>query len=242
MATDQPSEGVMLLKETDLLKHILPEVDVSFSIQQKSPKRHHIYDVGTHLVKSLEACPSKDPITRFAALIHDIGKVKTYRKDPETEIITFYNHEVVGTHQTKAIAERFKLSKKGSEKLVRLVQYHQFTVSEEQGDKAVRRFIREVGKEYVQDMLDVRTADRIGSGATPTSWRLELFKKRMEEVQKEPFKVTDLKINGKDVMETLKINPGPKVGEILNSLFNEVIENKVKNERDALLKRLVSPQ
>ncbi|MEO6508367.1 MAG: CCA tRNA nucleotidyltransferase [Patescibacteria group bacterium] len=235
-SSDHAAEGVILLKDSGLLKYILPEVDICFEVEQKSPNRHHIDDVGTHLVKSLAACPSKDPIVRFATLIHDIGKYKTYRKDEKTQMITFYNHEVVGTYQAKKIAERFKLSKKDTEKLIRLVQYHQFTVSEDQGDKAVRRFIREVGKEYIQDMLDLRTADRIGSGATPTSWRHELFKKRLEEVQKEPFKVTDLKISGQDVMEVLKINPGPKVGEVLNKLFNEVIEGKLKNERDQLLK------
>jgi tRNA nucleotidyltransferase/poly(A) polymerase len=238
IASDHPAEGVLFLKSTGLLKYILPEVDIAFTIPQKSPKRHHIYDVGTHLVKALEACPSKDTITRFATLIHDIGKVKTFRKDPETEMITFYNHEVVGTYQAKKIAERFRLSKKESEKLVRLVQYHQFTVSEDQSDKAVRRFIREVGKEYVQDMLDLRTGDRIGSGATPSSWRLELFKKRIEEVQHEPFKVTDLKVNGKDVMEILEISPGPKVGEILNTIFSHVEEGKLKNEREVLLKEI----
>jgi tRNA nucleotidyltransferase/poly(A) polymerase len=238
LSSDFPAQGVMVLKETGLLKYILPEVEQCFAVQQVSPNRHHIYDVGTHLVKSLEACPSKDSITRFAALIHDIGKYKTYKKDEDTAQITFYNHEVVGTHQAKHIAERFKLSKKQTEKLVRLVQFHQFTVSEDQTDKAIRRFVREVGKEYIQDMLDLRTADRIGSGATPTSWRLELFKKRIEEVQKEPFKVTDLKIDGKDVMEKLKLKPGPKVGEVLKNLFDEVVEGKLKNEKEALLKHL----
>lgn len=238
LASEGAAEGILLLKDTGLLKYILPEVDVCFDVPQKSPKRHHVYDVGTHLVKSLGSTPSKDPITRFATLIHDIGKYKTFKKDPETEIITFYNHEVVGTNQAKQIAERFKLSKKDTEKLVRLVQYHQFTVSEDQSDKAIRRFIREVGKIYIQDMLDLRTGDRIGSGATPTSWRLELFKKRLEEVQKEPFKVTDLKINGKDVMDALKIKPGPEVGKALNNLFNEVIEGKVKNTRTDLIGRI----
>jgi len=238
IGSDHPAEGILLLKNTGLLHFILPEVDQCFSIDQKSPNRHHIYDVGTHLVKALEACPSKDIITRFATLLHDIGKFKTYRKDEKTSQITFYNHEVVGTHQTKEIAQRFRLSKKDTEKLVRLVQYHQFTVSEDQTDKAVRRFIREVGKEYIQDMLDLRTGDRIGSGATPTSWRLELFKKRIEEVQKEPFKVTDLKINGQDVMKILNIEPGPKVGEVLNSLFNQVVDGKLKNEQEELLTAL----
>jgi tRNA nucleotidyltransferase/poly(A) polymerase len=174
----------------------------------------------------------------LATLLHDIGKSKTFRKDEKTGLITFYNHEVVGTTMTIVIADRLRLSNKQKEKLVRLVQYHQFTVTEIQTDKAVRRFIREVGKEYLQDMLELRTGDRIGSGATPTSWRLELFKKRLIEVQKQPFTVADLKVDGNDVMKIMKLKPGPQVGEILKKLFNQVVEGKLKNEKDVLVKTI----
>lgn len=238
LESDHPAEGVFFLKNTGLLAYILPEVDVCFSIPQKSPKRHHVYDVGTHLVMALKHCPSRDPITRFATLIHDVGKAKTFRKDEETQLITFYNHEVVGKKLAETIANRFKLSNKQKNKLVILVGEHQFTVSELQTDKAVRRFIKNVSQEYLQDMLDLRTGDRIGSGSTPTSWRLDLFKKRLIEVQKEPFKITDLKISGTDVMKTLKLKPGPKVGEVLKKLFDKVVEGKVKNEKEALIKNL----
>ena len=238
LAGDHPSEGILFLKNTGLLSYILPEVDVCFAIPQKSPKRHHVYDVGTHLVMALKHCPSSDPITRFATLIHDIGKAKTFYKDEKTDLITFYNHEVVGKKQAENIAERFKLSNKQKDKLITLVAEHQYTVSETQTDKAIRRFIRSVTKEYLQDMLDLRTGDRIGSGAKPTSWRNELFKKRLEEVQKQPFQIKDLKIDGNDVMKLLKIKPGPKIGSILKKLFEKVSEGKIKNEKQALLDQL----
>jgi tRNA nucleotidyltransferase/poly(A) polymerase len=90
----------------------------------------------------------------------------------------------------------------------------------------------------MEDMLILRVADRLGGGARETSWRLEDFKKRLIEVQKQPFSVTDLKINGRDVMEMLGIKPGPKVGEILEKLFNEVVEKKVENTKEALLEKL----
>ncbi len=240
LLSENPAEGILFMRSAGLLEMLFPEIDECFQIPQKSPKRHHIFDVGTHLVMSLKYCPSKNVITRFAALLHDVGKAKTFRKDEKTGLITFYNHEVAGAKIAGDIADRLRLSKKDKHKLVILVRMHQFTVSELQTDKAVRRFIRQVGKEYLQDILDVRTGDRIGSGATPTSWRLDLFKKRIEEVQKEPFKVSDLKIDGNDVMKVLKIKPGPKVGEILNKLFNEVIDGKLKNERDELLKKIKS--
>lgn len=240
LSGEYPSEGVLFLKSTGLLKLILPEVDICFTIPQKSPKRHHVYDVGTHLVMALKHCPSKDPTTRFATLIHDIGKARTFHKDEKTNLITFYNHEVVGKKQAEIIADRFKLSNKQRDKLVTLVAEHQFTVSETQTDKAVRRFIRGVTKEYLNDMLDLRIADRIGSGATPTSWRTELFKKRLGEVQKQPFQIKDLKIDGRDVMKILKIKPGPKIGEVLQKLFDQVVEGKIKNKRQILLDQVIT--
>lgn len=236
--SDHPADGILFLKNTSLLKYIIPELDKAFSIPQKSPKRHHIYDVGTHLVMSLKYCPSKKPIVRLAVLLHDIGKVVTFKKDEKTGLITFYNHEVVGAEMVKKIADDLRLSKKEKEKLYLLVRFHQFTVSELQTDKAIRRFIRNVGKENLKDILDLRTADRLGSLAKPTSWRLELFKKRLKEVQKEPFKITDLEIDGYDVMKILSIKPGPKVGQVLKTIFNEVVEKKIENKREILLKRI----
>ncbi|MBI2029656.1 CCA tRNA nucleotidyltransferase [Candidatus Gottesmanbacteria bacterium] len=239
LPSDHPSEGIELLKETGLLKEILPELDKNFGIEQKSPERHHIYDVGTHLVMSLKYCKSKDPTVKLATLLHDIGKADTYKK-LDDGVITFYNHEIIGTKLVRNIADRLKLSKKEKDKLITLVRWHQFTVDERQTDKAIRRFIRRITKEYINDMLDLRVADRLGGGARETSWRLEEFKKRIVEVQKQPFTVADLKINGFDVMKELNIKPGPKVGEILNQLFKEVEENKIKNEREVLLERLKS--
>lgn len=238
LLSDNPAEGILFMRNTGLLTFVLPEVDMCFIIPQKSPKRHHVYDVGTHLVMALKHCPSKDPITRLATLLHDIGKAETFRRDDETSIITFYNHEVVGARLAEKIATRLKLSNEEKKKLITLVAHHQFTVSESQTDKSVRRFIRDIGIELIQDMLDLRTGDRIGSGATPTSWRLDLFKKRLIEVQKIPFQIKDLQIKGEDVMEILKLNPGPKVGKILKNIFNDVEEGRLKNERPVLLEEI----
>ncbi|MEK7498217.1 MAG: HD domain-containing protein [Patescibacteria group bacterium] len=233
LASPNPAEGILLLRDSGLLQEILPELEKTFGVEQKSPGRHHIYDVGTHSINALKFCKSTDPITRFATLIHDIGKPQTYKVLP-TGTITFYNHEVVGTQIAKRIAERLKLSNKQAEKLVKLVEYHQFTVNENQTDSAIRRFIRNVGKEYLEDMLALRVGDRLGGGATETSWRLEEFKKRLIEVQKQPFSIKDLKINGTDVMKELDIKPGPKVGKILEKLFKEVIAKELQNNKEEL--------
>ncbi len=238
LSSDHSAEGIIFLRSTGLLRHLLPELDICFSIPQKSPKRHHIYDVGTHSVLSLKLCPSKDTITRFATLIHDVGKALTFKKDEKTGLITFYNHEVVGEKLAKKIAERFRLSNKEKVKLITLVRNHQFSVSEIQTDKAIRRFIKKVGKDYLQDIIDLRVGDRLGSGAKATSWRFELFKKRLKEVQKKPFSISDLKINGHDVMAILNLKPGPKVGQVLKKIFEQVVENKLPNQRKTLLEEI----
>lgn len=237
LGSDYPYEGIIMLRNSGLSAQILPEFEDSFGVEQKSPGRHHIYDVGTHSLFALKFCPSKDPLVRFATLIHDIGKPKT-QKITEDKIITFYNHEVVGSHLTKKIADRLRFSKRDRGRLFTLVRWHQFTVDDRQTDSAIRRFIRNVGPENIQDMLDLRIGDRLGGGAKETSWRLEKFKKRLKEVQKQPFSIKDLKVNGNDVMKILNIKSGPKVGEILNKLFEEVEQDVSKNTREYLLQRI----
>lgn len=237
LASPFAADGILLLKQTGLLKIIIPELDVAFAIGQKSPARHHVYDVGTHSVMALKHCTSKDPIVRLATLLHDIGKVPTY-KVGQKGIITFYNHEMVSTKLAKAILQRLRFSRKQTEKILTLIRWHQFTVDERQTDSALRRFIRHVGKENLPDMLALRTGDRLGGGAAETSWRMELFKKRLEEVQKQPFTVADLKVNGFDVMKEYDCKPGPVIGKALNQLFAEVETGTTQNDRDMLLKRM----
>lgn len=226
-----------MLRSTGLLAYILPELDVCFGVEQKSPNRHHTTDVATHLVNTLIHCPTTKPHVRWAALLHDIGKASTRLVDAQG-VTTFHNHEIVGASLAEDIAHRLRMSRHDREAIVKLVRYHMFTVEDTQTDKAVRRFIRRIGKDLIQDMLDLRTADRLGSGTRETSWRTELFKKRILEVQEEPFEIRDLAIKGDFVMKTCGLQPGPKVGEILAQLFDDVIEGRVQNTQEALEKRL----
>lgn len=237
LETRYPADGFMLLRNSGLLKEIFPELEKGFGIPQTSPGRHHIYDVGTHSFLSLKNCPSKDPLVRFATLLHDVGKPVTFAKDKK-DMTTFYNHEVIGASIARNIGNRLRFSKKQTGRLVTLVRWHQFSVDEKQTDSALRRFIRRVGKENLGDILDLRIGDRLGGGARETSWRLKLFIKRLEEVQRQPFTVADLKVDGHDVMEILGIGPGPMVGKVLDALFAEVIEDIKKNDREYLLKRI----
>lgn len=237
LASDNPYEGIIHFKESGLMQEILPELTKCFGIEQKSPGRHHIYDVGTHLLMSLKNCRSKDPVTRFATLVHDIGKPQTYKKLP-SGVITFYNHEMVSTKIAENIADRLHFSNKEKDKFIKLVRWHQFSVDEHQTDSAIRRFLKNVGLENIEDMLALRVGDRLGGGARETSWRLEEFKKRLVDIQKQPFSINDLKINGFDIMKKLNIKSGPEVGRILNDLFEKVVNKEIENERETLLKAI----
>ncbi len=237
VSAEHAADAILVLKNLGLLHFILPELEVSFATPQKSPKRHHVYDVGTHSVLALKNCPSNDPIVRLATLVHDLGKPKTYRELPDG-VITFYNHEVVSTKIARDVAKRLRLSNKQTELLTTLVRWHQFSVDERQTDAALRRFIRRVGKENLEHILALRIGDRLGGGASETSWRLELYKKRLLEVQQQPFTVSDLVVNGYDVMKIYDVAPGPIIGTVLDALFAQVEAGAIPNEREALLKRL----
>lgn len=231
------ADAMLVLKNLGLLHYILPELEIAFATPQKSPKRHHIYDVGTHSVMALKHCPSDDPVVRLATLIHDLGKPKTFRQMPDG-LITFYNHEMVGAHIAKIVSTRLRLSKKQAELLITLIRWHQFSVDERQTDSALRRFIRRVGKENLPHILALRIGDRLGGGAAETSWRLELYKKRLEEVQQQPFSVADLHVDGHDVMKIFDVTPGPVIGKILDAVFADVEAGILPNEREALLAKI----
>lgn len=232
-------DGIMLLYKTGLLKFILPELLDGVGVSQERPGRHHTTDVFTHNVMSLKFCTSDDPVVKFAALIHDIGKPKSMSKDKKGLVI-FYNHEVVGAKIAEKICQRLKFSKKDREKTVNLVRWHMFSVNENITDAGVRRFIRRIGVENVKDMMDLRVGDRLGGGTqTAESWRLKLFKQKIEEQLKPgPFSVNDLAVDGNDVMTILNIKPGPKIGEILQKLFEEVDEDLSKNNKEYLENRV----
>lgn len=239
MASDFAYDGMILLKNTGLLEYILPELLKGIDVSQVRPGRHHTEDVFTHNLLSLKLCPSKNPIVRFATLLHDVGKPFAVGTDKQG-LVTFYNHEIVGAKKAWEICDRLRFSKKDREKIVTLIRWHMFTVEEHTTDASIRRFIRRVGVENIRDMIDLRIADRLGSGTqTAESWRLKLFKKRVEEqLAPAPFSINDLAVDGNDIMKHLQIKPSKKVGEILQKLFEEVDEDLSLNTKEYLLSRI----
>lgn len=234
LSSDYAAEGILWLYSSGLLNEILPEMLKMRGVKQIG---HHIYDVWEHSIEALRGCPSTNPIVRLATLLHDVGKPKTARPRDGKEI-TFYGHEVVGAKMVKEIAGRLRFSKKEIKKLVTLVRWHMFAYDTKMTDAAIRRFVKRVGVENINDMMMLRVGDRKGGGSKATSWRLRELQERVGEQLYQPLTIRDLKIDGRDVMKTLKLKPGPKVGKILKDLFEEVMENSSKNTKQYLLTRI----
>jgi putative nucleotidyltransferase with HDIG domain len=233
LKSDYPAEGITLLYNAGLLTYILPELISMRGIEQGG---HHIYDVWNHSLEALRGCPSTDPLVRFATLLHDIGKPKTVRYQGPRGV-TFYGHEVVGARIAQTIGERLKFSKEQLEKLVILVRWHMFMYDPKMTDGAIRRFIKNVGLENINDMMLLRVGDRKGGGSKSTSWRLNELQQRIGEQLYEPMSLKDLAINGNDLLTNLSMQSGPFMGKVLDMLFEEVLDDSSKNNREYLLGR-----
>jgi len=231
------AKGIEILRRFGLFKHIIPELEEGFSIWQN---KHHIYQVYQHLLLSLNyACQNNFPIeVRLASLFHDIGKPRT--KQGEGPDSTFYNHEIVSAKMTEKILNRLKFPKKDVEKITKLVRYHLFYYNVgEVGDSSVRRLLRKVSQEDFEKLLEVRMADRIGSGVPKAEpYKLRHLKYVAEKVSQDPISVKMLKINGNDVIKILNISPSPKVGQVLIYLLSSVLSEPSKNKREILEKEI----
>jgi len=231
--SDLASDGVEILRETGLLKYIAPEMLEGYEVGQN---KHHIYDVWQHSLLSLKYAAKKkfNQNVRLAALFHDIAKPRVKRGEGADS--TFYNHEIVGAQVTQKILERLKFSKKDIEKIVKLVRYHLFYYNAgEVTDSSVRRLVRNVGLKNMEELLEVRMADRIGSGVPKAEpYKLRHLKYVVDKVSQDPISAKMLKITGNDIMKNLNIKPGPKVGQILDILLGEVLSDPKNNEESFL--------
>ncbi len=234
VGSEHVADGILLAVNTGMIEIVIPELLATKEVKQGG---HHIYDVFTHSVEALRACPSPDPVVRLATLLHDIDKPVVAKQGGERGV-TFYNHEVSGARTAKRIAERLKLSKKDQDRIFTLVRWHMFVYERKMTDASIRRFIRRVGKENIADMMALRIGDRVGGGSKATSWRLTELQKRIGEQFYEPLSLKDMNINGAEVMKILGIKPSKKVGEVLNALFEEIIEDSSKNTKEYLEKRV----
>lgn len=235
-ASDYAHQGIELMRQTELLGEILPEVAAGIGVGQN---KHHIYDVYEHNLFSLKwADEQKYPVrVKIAALLHDVAKPQAKRGEGPSS--TFYGHEVASARTAAKICSRLCFPKKLGDEVALLVRSHMFYYDiGEVTEKSVRRLVAKVGPERMDDLVKLRICDRMGSGVPkPEPYRLRHFQFMVEKVQKDPITVGMLKVNGADIMEGLGISPGPRVGHILAALFEEVLDDPQKNTKEYLLKR-----
>ncbi|MGB9743618.1 MAG: CCA tRNA nucleotidyltransferase [Minisyncoccales bacterium] len=232
--SERPAEGIELLRKLELLQQFIPELAEGYGVSQN---KHHIYDCYEHSLRSLAYAAKKNfsQAVRLAVLFHDIAKPRVKRG--EGADATFYGHEIVGAKMTAQILNRLRFPKKDIEKIIKLVRYHLFYYNVgEVSDSSVRRLTLKVGLENMEELLQVRMADRIGSGVPKAEpYKLRHLRYLIEKVSQDPISVKMLKVNGLDVMKVLEIQPSRKIGQILDILLGYVLAEPEKNQREYLL-------
>lgn len=235
--SEQAKDGIELLRTLNLLKEIIPELEEGYGVGQN---KHHKYDVYEHNLRCLEYAAKKNfsKYVRISALLHDIAKPRVKQGDgPDS---TFYNHEVVGAKMTTKILNNLKFSNKDIEKITKLVRFHLFYYNVgEVSDSSVRRLVYKVGLENMEELLQLRMCDRIGSGCPKAEpYKLRHLKYLIEKVSQDPISVATLNVDGKEIIKLLKIKPGPKIGQILDILLGYVLSEPEKNKKEILKKEV----
>ncbi|KKT80510.1 MAG: PolyA polymerase [Parcubacteria group bacterium GW2011_GWF2_44_8] len=225
-----PMQGIILLEKLGLLTHIVPELQDSIGCEQGGI---HAYDVFEHLLRTMQAAADKGYSTeiRLAALFHDIGKPATRRTGGKNKLYTFFGHEVVGERMTKKILERLKYPREKSNVIEKLVRWHMFfSDPDEITLAAVRRTIVRIGEDQIENLLNLRVCDRIGTGRPKEQpFRFRKYKAMVDEALRDPISVKMLKINGEKIMDITGEKPGKKLGYALHALLEEVLIEPGKN-------------
>lgn len=253
LMTEKATDGIRQMQELGLLRYVMPELEEGLGMEQN---RHHIYTVFEHNLRSLEyAVKNNFPVDlRIAALLHDVGKprVRVWKNDPRGERTlkgekgdwTFYQHQYIGERMALEMLSRLRFPRQMIEKIALLVREHMFVYDPEAvTEKGVRRLVRRVGSENIDDLLLVREADRIGSGVPKAQpYRLRHLRAMIEKAKQAPLGPKMLKIKGDDILEITGLNPrspeAPKIGKILSILLQEVVDSPEKNKKESLRDRI----
>ena len=217
-----------ILRYTKVLVQAIPELAPCVDFCQHSP--HHAYDVFTHTAHVVQAMPA-DPALRLAALLHDIGKPAVFYRDEEGRG-HFPGHGAIGAEMADNILRRLRASNELRLRVTNLIARHMTPL--EPDKRLLRRRLSKFGIEGVWDLLALQKAD-FGSkgveGAEPFSQIETIIQEILDE--NACLSLKDLAINGRDLM-ALGFS-GKAIGNCLNSLLEQVVEDQLPNDRTALL-------
>lgn len=238
LESNQPMMALVLAHQLGILEYIAPDLIRGIGIDQNQA---HSYDVFEHNMRALQHAADKGwPLDiRLAALFHDVSKPETRRRSEEKNDWTFHGHEVVGSRVTRKALEELRFSRETIEKVSKLVRWHMFFSDPDQITlSAVRRMIVNVGEENIEDLLNLRICDRIGTGRPKEQpFRFRRYKAMVEEALRDPISVGMLKTDGARIMEKFHVQPGPRIGYVLHALLEDVLEDPSKNNEEYLDER-----
>ena len=221
-----------------LIAEIIPEIKPTIGFNQNN--KYHWHDVYEHMLYVVDGCKTNDFIIKLAALLHDTGKPSSYTEDSEGWG-HFYGHPLVSKQITEEIIKkRLRLSREQSDMLLELVEFHDMTLGKTKA--SVRRALNKHGEEFFEKWFILKesdVADHKYSDTLREKYGLADIKDLAQQVLDEEscFSLRDLAVNGNDIMKELNLKPGKQVGEILNALLNEVIDEKIENNKESLLAR-----
>lgn len=237
--SDTPLQGIDLLTRLNLIDHVLPELRDAIGCDQNQA---HAFDVYEHLLRSVQAAADKgfSLELRLAALLHDIGKPASRRWGDQKKDWTFHGHEVIGARMTRAIMKRLKIPRETADLVENLVRWHMFfSDPDEVTLSAVRRTITRVGQEHIEDLLNLRVCDRVGTGRPKEQpFRFRKYKAMVDQAMRDPVSVKMLNTNGEAIMRITGEKPGKRLGYILHALLEEVLEDPGKNDKSLLESRI----
>ena len=229
------SVGQILRSYPDVLSHVVPEIAACVGFPQTT--KYHCYDVWEHTIHVVEATPP-EPLVRWAALLHDSGKPAThFMRDGVSH---FYGHPEESLRITRRVATRLRMPKTFSEQLCLLVLHHDDTIAPD--ERGISRFMRKGPwtPELFFTLCDLKAADALGHAPNYQGRAAEAIEMMgvLSEMlsRKEPFGRRDLAIDGNDLVSA-GFEPGPDMGRVLRTLLDEVAEDELPNEREALLAR-----
>ena len=227
--------AVRILSEyADVISVFLPELAAGIGFAQNT--KYHCYDVWEHTLHALEHCQTNDVITRLAILLHDVGKPLCYTEDEEGG--HFKGHGPIGAQLTAALMRRLRFDNDACERVTKLVEYHDRIVAAE--PKAVKRLMQKFSDEDILRLLEVQRCDRLAHAPAYSEPPASLFEipKLMRVIREEGacLSLKTLEIKGDDLI-ALGVPAGKRIGSILSTLLNAVIDGKLPNEKSVLLER-----
>ena len=234
----KPMKALLLAQNIGVLRYIAPDIEQGIGVAQNQA---HSYDVFEHNLRSLQHAADKDWSfeVRLAALFHDVGKPKARRWSDEKGDWTFHGHDVVGARIVKKALEDLHFSRETIEKTEKLVRWHMFFSDPDKVTlSAVRRVITNVSRENIEDLVQLRICDRIGTGRPKEQpFRLRKYHSMIEQALRDPISVGMLAIDGKGVMDITHEAPGPRIGWILHALLELVLDDADLNTKEFLEKK-----